>query len=398
MQWKHNLYICLFGVFLSAAGLNQVAPILPIYFRELGATGTEEIAVWSGFTVGITFFVVALVTPFWGKLADRKGKKLMLLRASLGMTITNILAGLVTSPIELVAVRALQGLVSGFYSGAIALVGSQVPKERVGESLGKLSAASMAGALLGPLIGGYLADNFGIRPMFFVVSGFLALAFILIYFFVHEEAAELMPKDKQNWSFVKSKMLYPQLLWPLITISFVASVGIQALQPMMTIFVESIVGSGVEFLALISGFAFSVLGIGQMISSPYLGRLSDAKGPYIVLFWSLIYVGLMTIALDYVDTIYGVFVLRFLAGLGVGSLLPSVNTLTFKITPRAYAGQIFSYIQVGQFMGFFVGTSGGAMVFSYLGFTGFFWAVGLLLILGAFYMKRSVPDELKGIH
>ena len=106
----------------------------------------------------------------------------------------------------------------------------------------------------------------------------------------------------------------------------------------------------------------------------------------------------MTIALDYVDTIYGVFILRFLAGLGVGSLLPSVNTLTFKITPRAYAGQIFSYIQVGQFMGFFVGTSGGAMVFSYLGFTGFFWAVGLLLILGAFYMKRSVPDELKDIH
>ncbi len=398
MQWKHNLYICLFGVFLSAAGLNQVAPVLPIYFKELGVVGAETIAIWSGATVGITFLVVALVTPLWGKLADRKGRKLILLRASLGMAITSILAGLATSPVELLAARALQGLVSGFYSGAIALVGSQVPKEHVGASLGKLSAASMAGALLGPLIGGYLADNFGIRPMFFMVATFLFLAFLLILFFVHEEKSAPVPKDKQNWAFVKSKMLYPQLLWPLITISFIASLGMQAMQPIMTIFVESVIGGEPEYLALISGFAFSVLGIGQMISSPYLGSISDRKGPYIVLFWSLIYVGAMTIALDYANNIYVVLVLRFLAGLGVGSLLPSVNTFTFKITPKEYTGQIFSYIQVGQFTGFFVGASGGAMVFSFLGFTGFFWVVGLLLVAGAFFMKYIVPDHLKGIH
>lgn len=115
LAWQRTVYICFFGAFLSALGLSQLAPLLPIYLNELGVTTTNETAYWSGLAMGITYLVVALVSPYWGRLADRKGRKISLLRASFGMMLCNLLMCFVQSPLQLVLVRFIHGLVSGFF-------------------------------------------------------------------------------------------------------------------------------------------------------------------------------------------------------------------------------------------------------------------------------------------
>ena len=134
--WKRTLYVCLFGAFMASVGLSQAAPLIPLYLQDLGVHDQGSLANWSGIAMGVTYLMVALVSPFWGKLADRKGRKLILLRASFGMMVTNALLGFAQSPEHVVMIRILNGMVSGFFSGSITLVATQTPESRTGWALG----------------------------------------------------------------------------------------------------------------------------------------------------------------------------------------------------------------------------------------------------------------------
>ena len=185
--WKQNLWICWLGCFATSAALSQVAPILPLFVQELGIVNIGEVAIWSGYAYGAATIVKAVAAPLWGELADRYGRRPMLLRASLGMSIVLFLTALVTSVAQLVAARVLIGVISGFNSSAITLIAMQAPREKAGWALGTLATGSVSGTLLGPLLGGYLVESISIRNSFFVMAILLFIAFILTLFFVHED-------------------------------------------------------------------------------------------------------------------------------------------------------------------------------------------------------------------
>ena len=136
--WKRTLYVCLFGAFMASVGLSQAAPLIPLYLQDLGVHDQGDLANWSGLAMGMTYLMVALFAPFWGKLADRKGRKLILLRASFGMAITNALLGFAQAPEHIVIIRILNGMISGFFSGSITLVATQTPQAQTGWALGLL--------------------------------------------------------------------------------------------------------------------------------------------------------------------------------------------------------------------------------------------------------------------
>lgn len=390
-NWKRTVYICTFGVFLTSMGMSQVAPILPLYFHELGIATLQDTALWSGLSMGITYIMVAIVSPFWGKLADRKGRKLILLRASLGMTITNALCALVISPTQLVLCRMLQGLVSGFYAGSITLVASQTPKEHTGWALGIIASGSFGGSLLGPVIGGYIAGIFGIRSTFFIVAALLFSAFILTLFFVSEDNFKpVKEKSRQSLSYLYKNLEHSHLLITMAISSFIYAIAFMSLQPIITIYVEGIVPIGAEHLALLSGIVFSATGLAQMLSSSSLGRLIDRIGPHRVLLYSLLYVGLLTIPQAYATNVYHLTILRFFLGFGLGGLLPAINTFISNNCPRAYTGQVFSYNQSAQFFGYFLGSIGGAAYMTTFGFTSLFWVTGSLFLANAIWIYIQV--------
>lgn len=384
--WKRTVYISLVCVFCTAFGVSQLAPILPLYFHDLGVQTPEAMSLWSGLATGATYIIVCLAAPFWGRVADKKGRKITLIRSSFGMALCNALIAFQTTPEGVVLIRLIQGLVSGFYSASITLIASETPLERTGWALGLLASANLAGSLIGPLLGGYIADTVGIRNDFIIVGALMGLAGVLATIFIHEN---YVPKpNPEKLSIRKLKEQIPEFnsIVALCVASFIYAICIMSLQPVISVYIKGIVPSDTENLAFIAGAVFSAMGIAQLMSSSPLGKLVDKIGPRKVLVVSLIYVGVLNIPQAYVSDVYQLAIIRFLQGFGLGGMLPALNTYLSSKTPREFTGQVFSYNQSCLFFGYFLGSVGGASLMAWLGFTTLFWVSGGLFIISALWI------------
>ncbi|MEE9289092.1 MAG: MFS transporter, partial [Bacteroidota bacterium] len=178
--WRKNLYILWSTQFVSMLGISFISPFLPFFIRDLGVTDEHELARWTGLTFAAPFFVSFFMVPIWGWLGDRYGRKLMIVRATYGLAVAQVLVGLSQSVEQLFIFRMLQGSVSGFIPAALALTSASTPKERSGYAIGVLQTAISAGTVVGPLVGGALADAFGFRPIFFIVAGMFMINGIFV--------------------------------------------------------------------------------------------------------------------------------------------------------------------------------------------------------------------------
>lgn len=384
--WKRTVYISLVCVFCTAFGVSQLAPILPLYFHDLGVQTPEAMSLWSGLATGATYIIVCLAAPFWGRVADKKGRKITLIRSSFGMALCNILIAFQTTPEGVVLIRLIQGLVSGFYSASITLIASESPIERTGWALGLLASANLAGSLIGPLLGGYIADTVGIRNDFIIVGTLMGLAGVLATIFIHENYVPQPNPEKLSLRKLKEQIPEFNSIVALCVASFIYAICIMSLQPVISVYIKGIVPSDTENLAFIAGAVFSAMGIAQLMSSSPLGKLVDKIGPRKVLVVSLIYVGILNIPQAYVSDVYQLATIRFLQGFGLGGMLPALNTYLSSKTPREFTGQVFSYNQSCLFFGYFLGSVGGASLMAWLGFTTLFWVSGGLFIISALWI------------
>lgn len=384
--WKRTVYISLVCVFCTAFGVSQLAPILPLYFHDLGVQTPEAMSLWSGLATGATYIIVCLAAPFWGRVADKKGRKITLIRSSFGMALCNVLIAFQTTPEGVVLIRLVQGLVSGFYSASITLIASESPIERTGWALGLLASANLAGSLIGPLLGGYIADTVGIRNDFIIVGVLMGLAGVLATIFIHENYVPQPNPEKLSIRKLKEQIPEFNSIVALCVASFIYAICIMSLQPVISVYIKGIVPSDTENLAFIAGAVFSAMGIAQLMSSSPLGKLVDKIGPRKVLVVSLIYVGILNIPQAYVSDVYQLAIIRFLQGLGLGGMLPALNTYLSSKTPREFTGQVFSYNQSCLFFGYFLGSVGGASLMAWLGFTTLFWVSGGLFIISALWI------------
>ena len=384
--WKRTVYISLVCVFCTAFGVSQLAPILPLYFHDLGVQTPEAMSLWSGLATGATYIIVCLAAPFWGRVADKKGRKITLIRSSFGMALCNILIAFQTTPEGVVLIRLVQGLVSGFYSASITLIASESPIERTGWALGLLASANLAGSLIGPLLGGYIADTVGIRNDFIIVGTLMGLAGVLATIFIHENYVPQPNPEKLSIRKLKEQIPEFNSIVALCVASFIYAICIMSLQPVISVYIKGIVPSDTENLAFIAGAVFSAMGIAQLMSSSPLGKLVDKIGPRKVLVVSLIYVGILNIPQAYVSDVYQLAIIRFLQGFGLGGMLPALNTYLSSKTPREFTGQVFSYNQSCLFFGYYLGSVGGASLMAWLGFTTLFWVSGGLFIISALWI------------
>ena len=185
-----NLTFIWFGVFVGLLGANFVFPFVPFYVQELGVKEKSEIALWtslSGSATGVSLFLTA---PLWGAMADRFGRKPMFVRALIGAGIAILFMGLVTQAWQFVGLRLVMGAFAGTMGAAAALVAATTPRERVGQALGTLQTAQFSANMLGPFIGGEVAQTVGLRESFYVCASLYLLAGILVYMFVKERVIE----------------------------------------------------------------------------------------------------------------------------------------------------------------------------------------------------------------
>jgi DHA1 family multidrug resistance protein-like MFS transporter len=347
---------------------------------------------WSGLTFSVTFLVSAIVSPMWGSLADRKGRKLMLLRASLGMAIAILLQAFATNVWQLFILRAVMGLTSGYIPNAMALVASQVPRERSGWALSTLSTAQISGVIGGPLLGGFLADHVGLRMVFIITAILLTVSFLVTLFLIKEGVRPQVNKaDRLSGREVFATLPYPGLVISLFFTTLVIQLCNGSIGPILALFIKSMTPES-NNIAFLAGMIAAVPGVSALISAPRLGKLGDRIGTSRILLATLCCAVVMFFAMSFVTTPLQLGVLRFMLGFADGAMLPAVQTLLLKYCSDSVTGRIFGYNQSFMYLGI-VGPLIGASVSAMAGFRWVFIATAIIVLINlwqlAVMLRRS---------
>ena len=380
-SWKVNLISVWFGCFFTGLAISQILPFLPLYVSQLGVTSHEALSMWSGLTFSVTFLVSAIVSPMWGSLADRKGRKLMLLRASLGMAIAILLQAFATNVWQLFFLRAVMGLTSGYIPNAMALVASQVPRERSGWALSTLSTAQISGVIGGPLLGGFLADHVGLRAVFIITAILLVVSFLVTLFLIKEGGRPVVSKSERlSGKAVFASLPYPGLMISLFVTTMVIQLCNGSVGPILALVIKSMEPDS-NNIAFLSGMIAAVPGVSALISAPRLGKLGDRIGTARILMATLIFAVVLFFAMSFVTSPLQLGVLRFLLGFADGAMLPAVQTLLVKYSSDQVTGRIFGYNQSFMYLGNVAGPLIGASVSAMAGFRWVFAATAIVVLI-----------------
>ncbi len=392
-RWRITLVAMVSVQLIMSLSFTILSPIMPLFLPQVGVTTIVELDLWSGGLAAITSFIAAFAAPIWGRMSDKYGRKPMVLRASAAIGILTILMGLAQSPWHLLALRVVMGALAGFSTAAVVLVTTQVPRGKLGSSLGWLSTGQLTGSLIGPVIGGLLADLTGsYRQPFYVAGSVSLLAFVVCLFLVPERFTP--PKEpKERPSMIAGLRILTRVpaMAALVGVLLLSQFGVQAIFPIITLFIQEMIGNRPE-LATLSGFAFSASGLAGVIAVPLLGRLSDRIGQRRVLLFAIAGAALMTAPQAFTSN-YWVFVAeRFGVGLFVGAIVPMTNTLVAKMTEPDARGYTFGLTQSAYFLGNSLGPLTGGAVGAAFGLHWVFLVTALLLAASGIAVYTSVPN------
>lgn len=377
-HWQRNLAVCVFGAFTTIVAMTLLLPFLPLYVEHLGVSDPAAVVQWSGIAFGATFLSAALTAPLWGRLGDRYGRKLMLIRASLGMAIAMSLIGLAENIWQLVLLRLLAGLLGGYASGATILVATQTPKLRSGWALGVLQAGIMAGSLAGPLIGGLLPPLMGIRTTFFLAGGVIFITFLATLFLLKEVPR---PKPTPASQAAAKVSVWKQLDDPRPVLTMFAIAGVlmfanMSIEPIITVYLMQL---HAEHLTLMAGMVMSAAALGSILSASRLGKLADRIGHWRVVTFCLGAAALLLIPQALVTNTWQLLVLRFFMGLALGGLLPCIASIIRHSVPEGIAGRMLGYSTSSQYVGQVLGPVAGGFVGGHLGMRWVFLATFVLM-------------------
>ena len=385
MPWVVTLTILVASAFLMDMSFTMITPFLPVYLSsELGAKASE-VDMWSGAVFAVTFFVSGLLGPVWGVLADRKSRKLMALRASIGLTISYALCGIVQTPMQLFAARFFQGLCAGLYPALLALLAASIPARKTGLSMGLMQGGMTVGAVVGPFVGGVLADYFGMRESFFVASVALGLISLLIGFCIKEKPRTIKVTSRNwfDWSVIRQPAIFKMLM-----ACAVIHASLFSAQPILPLYIAQLQGS-MDNIMMLSGTIFSVCAISIMIASPILGAAGQKFGFLKVLSCSLFFAGLLISAQVLGRTPFEFGVWRFIAGFAIAGLIPLVNSIISTECPPDKKGEVFGFNFLTGHAGMALGPFAAGALSGWFGYQAVIVASGLILFPLKFCASRS---------
>jgi MFS family permease len=377
--WRRNLWVCVAGSFTTLIGMTLLIPFLPIYVEQLGARGQLEIAWWSATAYASTFLAAALVAPLWGRLGDRYGRKQSLIRASLGMALAISLTGLAQNVFQLVALRALTGLLGGYASGATILIAVGSPRDRSAWALGVLASGTMAGSLVGPLVGGLLPPLIGIRGAFLLSGGLIFCAFVATALLVVEDRSTMRPAMSGGGNAIP---LDHWLVVRILLVGMLLTFANFSIEPVLTIFVRSLVPAG-SAVTVIAGVVMASGAMGSIIAAPRVGRLADRIGQRGVISVGLGLAAVLLLAQALVTAAWQLIMLRFLLGASLGGMLPVMASWIRSTVPEGQLGKMLGLSTSAQYVGQVAGPMTGGLVGGLVGPRAVFVMTAAVMLVGA---------------
>src|SRR5215204_5644739 len=384
--WNTTLYAVWAGQLLALIGFSSRVPFLPFYLDDLGVSDVSGQALWSGAINAAGAAAMAITAPIWGLLADRYGRKPMLLRGLFGGAVVVVLMGFANAPWQLLSLRVLEGMLTGTVAAATALIATSAPKQRLGYALGMVQTAVFAGAAAGPLFGGFAYDRIGPRATFVLAGMMLFCGGVIVALLARERftrvATHAMTDEGQGrWRRFRTSgaFLFSAAMLTMLGAIFAVRVIAMAMQPIIPLFVQQLAPDD-PHVATVAGVVLGSAGFTSAFAAAYLGRLGDRTGHRRVLAISLLGAGLVYLPMAVVRNPWQLALLQALMGVAAGGLIPSANALVAHLTPVERRGAVFGLTAALSAVGGFIGPLLGALLATSFGFRAAFIAAGALML------------------
>ncbi|MCX6162765.1 MAG: MFS transporter [Ignavibacteriae bacterium] len=396
--WKKNLYVIWVAQFLAMVGMSMVVPFLPFYIRDLGVTDQRELEKWSGLIFAGPFVLSFFLTPVWGALGDKYGKKKMVVRAIIGLALSQFLIGISGNVYELLIFRLVQGAASGFIASSLALVSSGSPEEKSGYSIGLLQTSISSGTILGPMLGGFFSDMTSHRAVFFITASLCLVSAVFTIFFVTEPEKQIhhknVPSVADNIKYSFSNFTLSRAL---ISIA-VVQMSIAVTQPIFALFIESMTENK-QYLSTIAGSLFGITGVATAISSPWWGKRNDKKSLNKNLFFAMSGASAALILHVVISGAVFLFPVRLLLGFCIGGIIPAFYTLINKnVSPERKSG-VMGIASSFTILGNMLGPLFCSLLTYFMDIRYVFLIAGIMLLINTAFikMKKLNPEKAGNI-
>jgi DHA1 family multidrug resistance protein-like MFS transporter len=398
LSWKSNLIALFAAQTCVMIAFSFVFPFIPLYVRDLGVTNNADAARWAGAISAAAAVTMAFAQPVWGNLADRYGRRIMVLRSIGAAGVTLTLMGFVNHPWQLLVLRFLQGAFTGTVAASNALIATSVPRDRLGSSLGLMQVALFVGTALGPLVGGVIADWLGFRTACFAAGILMVLAFVLVSTLVRENFTP-PPADAPHESILADsrKMLAVPGLLMILVVTFLIQFGASVVAPVLALFIHELTNA--KNAASAAGVIMAGTGVASAFAAVTVGRLGDKLGHRRVLPVCLLGAALTCLPQAYVHGTGELFAWRFILGLFLGGLMPSATALLANLVPSSKRGSAFGLAGTSLSLANAAGPLTGAFLGGALGMgsvflaTSIFYFAGFAFVLSSF---RRLPKRGMG--
>jgi len=334
-RWRRNLYLLWVSNFMIQAGFSLVMPFLPYYIAQLGVGSEAAVEIWSGLIFAANFVTMALFSPIWGAAADRSGRRRQMLRSGFGMAGIVVMMGLVANLWQLLGLRLLQGVFSGFIPAAIAFTSANTPTQFTGYALGLLQTGGAAGGIIGPLLGGILAKALGTyRPIFFLTGLACLAAAVLVMLFVREDFTPPAKSRNQSYLADLAEMAGNRIILTMSVVYFFNFFAIMTVEPILSLFLHRL-DTPAQWVDLAAGVIFSSSGVANVLTAPFLGKRGDRLGYRRILLVCLSVSAVLYLLQVFVTAAWQLLVLRFLLGACLGGIFPAPAPSSRAAPPRS---------------------------------------------------------------
>lgn len=391
--WQQNLYTIVVAQTVAMIGFGIAQPFLPFYLQDLGVSSVDEVAFWVGLISSMQPVCMAISAPIWGVLADRYGRKPMLVRAMIGGGIAFGLGALVMTPAQLTALRIIGGIFSGTVAAATTLVAVSTPRQHAGYSLGLLQTAIFSGNFLGPLIGGIIGSTLGYRAAFAISGVMLCATGGLVAALVKENFVRPPVRKRQGNPFVTTmrSITVNKVLFTMILVLMLNNLSVTVTMPVLPLYVQTIVPD-LKQASAATGLILGVTALANAVASIWVGRKADRIGRRRVLITCILAGAASYMPQGLTTSVWQLLGLRIVTGLSMGGITPTTNAAIAEAAPNGREGGIYGISASLNAAGRAIGPMLGTIVVTNWGISGVFPVTGALLFgVAGFVTARTRP-------
>jgi DHA1 family multidrug resistance protein-like MFS transporter len=384
-----------FVQFAAVLGFGFSRPFMPFYLEHLGLTDPARLRLWSGMFQAATSVTMIIITPVWGFLADRYGRKPMSLRAALGGAAAMLALGLARSPEALLAIRFVQGLFTGTTTANLALVVAMLPREKRGLAIGVMNSAVFAGSSISPLIGGVLADLVGFRPSFYIAAGMLALSFVLVLVLIKED---FTPPERVGRSFLPDMaavLRRPGI--PIMVLLVIPLYGMARIMPgpVRPLLVRELAGGGM--VSTLSGLVSSAGGIATVLAGLIVGAVADRSDLQRLALACALGAAVVSLPVLVVTKVWQLAAAGFVIFFFLGGLDPVAKLMIARRIPEKRLGSLFGLMGSARAVGMGLGSISGGAAAAALGLRSVYAIGAVLLVVVAVLLlgtRRTIAEAV----